>query len=50
MVEHQVELSHRTDRDIIVKIMLRAINSAIDKLISLVIRPALLPVVTIKVS
>ena len=47
MVDSQVEPSLR---DIIVKVMLRAINFAIDKLKSLVIRPALLAVVTIKVS
>ena len=50
MVERQVKPSLRADRDIIVKIILRAINSAMDKLKSLVIRTALLVVVTIKVS
>jgi len=32
MVDSQVEPSLRTDRDLVVKIVLRAINSAIDEL------------------
>jgi hypothetical protein len=37
MVDSQVEPSLRTDRDLIVKIVLGAINSSIDKVKSLVI-------------